>query len=51
MGTHLLDGVKLDNKLRTIVQDSRLSDVYHHNYSFELPRISSSKNGRPDTKI
>ena len=38
MGTHLLDGVKLDNKLRSIVQDSRLSNVYHHNYSFELPQ-------------
>ena len=38
MGTHLLDGLKLDNKLRSNVQDSRLSDVYHLNYSFELPQ-------------
>ncbi|MBS4205448.1 alpha/beta hydrolase family protein [Lederbergia citrea] len=40
MERDLLSGVKLDNKLRSIVQDSRLSDVYHHNYSFELPRYA-----------
>ncbi|MBS4202123.1 acetylxylan esterase [Bacillus sp. FJAT-49732] len=41
MRTDLLDGVKLENKLRTIVQDSRLSEVYHHNYTFELPRYEN----------
>jgi len=44
MGTDLLDGLKLENKLRTIVQDSRLSDVYHHNYSFELPQYDGLDN-------
>jgi len=33
----LLKGVILDNKIRSMVQDARLTDVYHHNYAFDLP--------------